>query len=250
LIANAFLCTFTRDSREEVWAKNNIPSINFDDMYSEHINEGPKVAKIRMMINYFRRISKKMPQGNVTFIRQYLSAQPNWNDLDVSLTNLTVHDQGGIEDSPEALQADFANAFIGGASISYGCVQEEIRFSLCPECNVSRLFCEKMNDNEAVVIVGAEQFSSYKGYAYSLEYGGDYVDINRHETGEIKTQLVAMDALIFSYGLYSRSQWNKDKIIRELKKAYVAFQMSVKIPVLASVSTGNWGCGAFHGLQI
>jgi len=35
-----------------------------------------------------------------------------------------------------------------------GSVQEEIRFCICPELIVSRLFCEGMDDNECIVITG------------------------------------------------------------------------------------------------
>ena len=35
-----------------------------------------------------------------------------------------------------------------------GCVQEEIRFVICPELLVALLFTEVLEDNEAVVITG------------------------------------------------------------------------------------------------
>ena len=48
-----------------------------------------------------------------------------------------------------------------------GCVQEEIRFLICPELIVSRLFCEELDANECVVITGAEQYSSYRSASCS-----------------------------------------------------------------------------------
>ena len=35
-----------------------------------------------------------------------------------------------------------------------GCVQEEIRFVICPELMLSRLFTEVLDDTEALLIVG------------------------------------------------------------------------------------------------
>ena len=35
-----------------------------------------------------------------------------------------------------------------------GCVQEEIRFLVCPELIVSRLFTEVLEDNECLVVTG------------------------------------------------------------------------------------------------
>lgn len=72
---------------------------------------------------------------------------------------------------------DFANKYIGGGVLSHGCVQEEIRFVICPELLVSLLFTERMNTNEAVLIRGCERFSSYTGYGGTFKWLGEFVDI-------------------------------------------------------------------------
>lgn len=63
--------------------------------------------------------------------------------------------------------------------LNTGCVQEEIRFLICPELMVSMLFTECLADNESVVIKGCERFSSYRGYASSFKWDGDYVDTTK-----------------------------------------------------------------------
>ena len=35
-----------------------------------------------------------------------------------------------------------------------GCVQEEIRFLVCPELILSRLFCERLDSNECLIVTG------------------------------------------------------------------------------------------------
>ena len=60
------------------------------------------------------------------------------------------------------LQVDFANKYIGGGVLGEGCVQEEIRFLICPELIVSRLITEELDDNECLVMTGAERFSRYR----------------------------------------------------------------------------------------
>lgn len=57
-----------------------------------------------------------------------------------------------------------------------GCVQEEIRFSICPEMLVSLLVCEVMEANECIFLIGCERFSTYEGYANSFKFAGDYKD--------------------------------------------------------------------------
>eukprot|EP01113_Clastostelium_recurvatum_P049962 TRINITY_DN9347_c0_g1_i1.p2 TRINITY_DN9347_c0_g1~~TRINITY_DN9347_c0_g1_i1.p2 ORF type:complete len:240 (-),score=63.97 TRINITY_DN9347_c0_g1_i1:1571-2290(-) len=158
------------------------------------------------------------------------------------------------------LQVDFANKVIGGGVLRYGCVQEEIRFVINPELLASRLFVQEMEANEVVVIVGSERFSSYKGYADSFAWAGDYVDTTpRDERGRRKTEIVAMDALQLS-GSFA-SQYLPGNVERELNKAYCGFYVplpdvdvdadvamkDVEAAKLAPVATGHWGCGVFGG---
>ena len=60
--------------------------------------------------------------------------------------------------------------------LGHGCVQEEIRFSLCPEMLVSLLICEVMEPNECVVLVGCQRYSTYDGYARSFRFTGNFQD--------------------------------------------------------------------------
>lgn len=59
-------------------------------------------------------------------------------------------------------QVDFANKYVGGGVLGSGCVQEEIRFLICPELIVCRLFVEVLDANEVLLVTGAEAYSNYK----------------------------------------------------------------------------------------
>ena len=39
-------------------------------------------------------------------------------------------------------------------AFTQGCVQEEIRFLICPELILSRLFCERLDSNECLIVTG------------------------------------------------------------------------------------------------
>ena len=69
-------------------------------------------------------------------------------------------------------QVDFANAYLGGGVLSGGCVQEEIRFSVSPECTVGMLLFPVMSPLDAIAITGTERFSQTCGYAFSLQFEG------------------------------------------------------------------------------
>ncbi len=53
-----------------------------------------------------------------------------------------------------------------------GAVQEEIMFITCPEMLVGILFCQFMQPNEAIYIIGAEKYCKYKGYSNKFQFNG------------------------------------------------------------------------------
>lgn len=55
------------------------------------------------------------------------------------------------------MQVDFASSWIGGGVLGSGLVQEEILFLMNPELIVARLFTEKLQDNECLVITGNDE---------------------------------------------------------------------------------------------
>ena len=124
-----------------------------------------------------------------------------------------------------------------------------------PECLVSLLFCEEMDENEAILIRGAEQFSSYAGYGGRFKYVGAYADTNPiDERNRRCVSIAAIDAIPVSFG--GSLQFNKPDIVRELDKAYCGFSFTIpgdrthsdaSPGELVPVATGNWGCGAFGG---
>lgn len=111
--------------------------------------------------------------------------------------------------------------FVGGGVIGYGCVQEEIRFVICPELIVSRLFTEELNDGEALVVMGVERFSKYEGYGDSFTWNGhnnDETPFDEH--GRKKTTITVIDATRFNR---TKDQFHCSSIIRELNKVSYFF---------------------------
>lgn len=248
LLANAFFCTYPRRNTTGATVEYaRFPSINFNTLFSGAASNNNKLNKLQCLCHYFERITRSTPTGTVTFTRQVLSSPPDWGSMS-RFTKLHVTADGTIEDCGYGmLQVDFANKYVGGGVLGQGCVQEEIRFLICPELIVSRLFTEELDSNECLVVTGMEQFSRYNGYASTFEWAGDFVDSTaRDNWGQRQVQLVALDALIF-HGIHT--QFKPENIQRELNKAYCGFTNSKKASSGHSmaVATGNWGCGAFGG---
>ncbi|XP_053697387.1 poly(ADP-ribose) glycohydrolase-like [Sabethes cyaneus] len=250
LLANAFLCTFPRRNTQKKKSEYSLfPDINFNRLFQ---SQGRQVIeKIKCICNYFRRVCTRMPTGVLTFQRRYINPKQfiDWNKCEavVTRTVVPVHitSEGTIEDQGKGLlQVDFANKYLGGGVLGHGCVQEEIRFVINPELLVCRLFTEALKPQEALVMMGSEQFSEYSGYASSFCLAGDYRDETpRDASGRRECYIVAIDALHFVQGSH---QYREELLLRELNKAYVGYFHPLSTPA-PGVATGNWGCGAFGG---
>ncbi|BFZ14821.1 hypothetical protein BsWGS_17860 [Bradybaena similaris] len=243
LLANAFFCTFPKRDFRTKHCK--LPDIYFCNLFSDS-HASHKVEKLSCIINYFRRVIKDMPKGTVTYARQHIEDEHDFPKMDKKFSDLHVSTTGTIEDDGRGmLQVDFANKYVGGGVLGHGLMQEEILFVICPEMILSRLFTEALTDSEVLIMTGCERFSTYNGHSDTFKYGGDYVDHTEvDEWGRRYTEVVAMDALVFHE---YKTQFEKDKILRELKKAYCAFKGSQLTNHLPAVCTGNWGTGAFGG---
>lgn len=152
-----------------------------------------------------------------------------WLKCDAPLSALQVVETGGIEGATGALQADFANEYIGGGVLHQGNVQEEIRFTISPECLVSMLICPRMRPHEAILIRNVRQYSGYTGY------GGGFRCTGPHDTthGEAwaagpasaragpPEHVLAIDASCYYY-VDSSTQYESPAMLRELTKLRAA----------------------------
>ena len=150
-----------------------------------------------------------------------------------------------IESFPDAVHADFANKHLGGGVLRKGCVQEEIRFMVSPECLLSVFLCESMAENEAVIIQNTLQFNTYSGYGSSFKCLGFSSGLLSLLKGD--TQSVVLDDVIcfdaIPFGPEAPTQFRLHNILRELEKCRAALSFYGVKPF----ATGNWGCGVFGG---
>ncbi|CAH0581095.1 unnamed protein product [Chrysodeixis includens] len=255
LLANAFFCTFPRrNSTKPTSEYNSYPFFNFNTYrFYEATDSDSNLEKLKCICHYFRRVVTKVPGGVVSFSRRGVPARglPHWPNSQRALASLPLHVDASrtIEDADALIQVDFANKYLGGGVLGHGCVQEEIRFVICPELMVSMLFTEVLSPNEALMIIGAERYSNYTGYGHTFRWAGDCVDLTPFDSsGRRRCAVLAIDALPYSSVI---REFSRDAITRELNKAWVGFSFDTdpqsERPQYPGVATGNWGCGAFGG---
>jgi len=279
LLASAFFSLHAQNRSAEA----RFQIANFDSLFAcFHLRPSSQAGKLRCLLHYFDRVGESMPSGVVTFYRRALDIDQQDFSFDIKthhevLGDFDVRPNGTIEDHGDnTLQVDFANRYLGGGVLKTGCVQEEIRFVINPECLVGLLFSEVMSDNESLTIIGSERFSHYSGYSRGFEFGGKFEDQTpqekepashvkilgggskeddgKEDNRRIGTVIVAIDAL---YLRHSHHQFTPHNLLREVYKAYTGFSLDEDVlPVSAfggekrafsTISTGNWGCGAFNG---
>ncbi|KAM9841476.1 poly(ADP-ribose) glycohydrolase [Aulostomus maculatus] len=247
LLANAFFCTFPHRNTSAPTAEyHNYPSINFSSLFGNWSER--KKEKLRAIMHYFSVVTDEnsRPDGLVTFERRCLhdSDVPKWRSCAEKMCDLYVSAEGSIEtEGTGMLQVDFASSWIGGGILDSGLVQEEILFLMNPELIVSRLFTERLGDNECLIITGSQQFSCYSGFSDSFEWAGPHQDIlHRDGWARLERQILAIDALRFKS---RREQFSMIKVTRELNKAYCGFKG--RSPAEPAIATGKWGCGVYNG---
>ncbi|XP_069773782.1 poly(ADP-ribose) glycohydrolase-like [Narcine bancroftii] len=246
LLANAFFCTFSHHFTTCHHSKySSFPDINFNRLFEKASHRTSE--KLKTIFCYFSTVVENMPKGLVTFQRCGLNKPIDWKRSQCKITQLYITSEGTIEDEGRGLlQVDFASSLVGGGVLGQGLVQEEIRFLINTELIVTRLFTERLNANECLVITGAQRYSDYTGYSDSYRWIRSHNDMTPRDSWLRRlTEIVAIDATQFSN---PNDQYRPHYLERELMKAYCGFSHRV-IPENehAAVATGNWGCGAYKG---
>jgi len=163
----------------------------------------------------------------------------HWQALQTPLKNFILHQEHQrLEYARGRLQAIFVSAAVSEhrpASDS-----EIVRNSLSPETMALPLIVPQLGKSDAVVVIGAEQFSVCECSKSKLFFLAPFNDPSPLVRQRRDTHLVAFDALSFQA---RHEQYSSDAIMRELLKAYMAFRGDPleDTASLRAVATGNWG---------
>ena len=214
-------------------------------------DRGVDFSKGRSFLNYLIVIGKWLEEKNpileerITFLRENKEFDYKKFQAGQKLCDIQILEKGSLFDSTASFCVDFANQFIGGGALSGGCVQEEILFAVEPEAIVSMFLMEVMEDNDAIRIDNLIKYSNYSGYGSTFKYEENAIKDNKQI---IRHNIIAIDAVCsFSSGGVER-----ESVERDLVKAFVGFNLvnfndENVVKLGKTISTGNWGCGAFGG---
>lgn len=253
----------------------------FFSLYSKNlINTRPStIQKVLCILNYLYQINKIILDGNsaylhnnsILIIRQVSKEFDFLQDSDKFLSQFSnpsiicskdvncLLEESLYDIGKGCIEADFANRYIGGGVLTWGDVQEEIKFVINPELIISLGICEYMKENEAIYIIGSEQFSQYKGYGFTFQFHQncfkltDSNQIKKITFGGKIINVVDSILLAFDAKKYFKFEENfsKENYIREIRKVYTAFKSldddDDNFINLKTIATGKWGCGVYKG---
>uniref|UniRef100_A0A6B2L8F9 poly(ADP-ribose) glycohydrolase n=1 Tax=Arcella intermedia TaxID=1963864 RepID=A0A6B2L8F9_9EUKA len=232
LLANAFFGTLSPQH------PNSNRTLNF----ATFLKSDQHAFGLSCIINYFICVYSypNLLEGHITIQLNVLEENSTqfWSTSTTLIRPLLGCDSDKIEHTPPHLAAivNFANPYPGGLLLSgAGLLQEEILYLIRPELLVTIFFCDKMRDNEAIIVNGTRLFSLHEGYRWDTQFLGKPQDLLTQSS----SQVISIDAA----GM--RAEGLKF-YLRDLNKAYCGFSGALdenNAPL--GISTGNWGCGAF-----
>eukprot|EP00475_Leptophrys_vorax_P001625 TRINITY_DN10892_c0_g1_i6.p1 TRINITY_DN10892_c0_g1~~TRINITY_DN10892_c0_g1_i6.p1 ORF type:complete len:458 (-),score=122.85 TRINITY_DN10892_c0_g1_i6:632-2005(-) len=205
--------------------------LSFKHLYNSRITIGHE--RMVCVLSYFYQAADFTEQElkeEVVFKRLASNPNKSWQTVDIPIQpdTATIHTKS-MEDAEDPFFTNFANKQMHVGEVIASCTQEEVLFNMAPEAFVGLLLCEQTADHEIIVISNLRRFSTYTGFLDSFRFAGFYPK-------KLTFTMLVLDAVY-------QDHWTEYSIIRDLNKALMGFGEAAS----SSVSTGNWGCGAFGG---
>ena len=166
-------------------------------------------------------------------IKNLSNCQNKFDENDINIHSKSM-------DTPEIETqsiVDFANMDFQTGQIIPSATQEEILFSTRPEMFIAMFICQRIYENEIIVISGANKLFEYEGYSYNFKFVKINYDSYNNDNN-LNKSVLALDATMFDHYL-------PKSIIQDISKFYTACEYCSKEYNNPGISTGSWGCGVF-----
>ena len=116
--------------------------------------------------------------------------------------------------------------------------QEESLFSTRPEMLIAMFICERIYEDEIIIISGANKLMNYEGYFYSFKFEKINENAYKNYNNNLNENVLALDATMFDHYMNKR-------IEQDISKYYIVSEDCKNKFKNRGISTGSLGCGAF-----
>ena len=264
IISNNFFCNhkdFESQLNEEQKELTNLIEWNIVDWFPIYnympigdVRDSVAIERIICLIAYFDFAYKIFETKNNYFfekdiiIERIIFDQNEINNKLLECENIFEENDINIHNkdmnNPEIITqslVNFANRNFQTGEILASATQEEVLFCVRPELYSAMFICQRVYENEIIIISNAYKIMENTGYLDSFQFKkineNFFLDNNNIKDNE---NILCLDATFDDHYLFK-------SVIQDISKFYIACNFCSKKYENAGISTGSWGCGAFLG---
>ncbi|XP_069989638.1 uncharacterized protein [Penaeus vannamei] len=221
LLAHVFFCTLPRRSLISHPTLSDpclAPTLST-------LNRESQRVKLKALLHYFKKISDTTSTGTLTFSRKVMSSKEfvtlkDWMKCEAALCPVEIQHEGRLEDThPPALLSCFTSPDVAQPALSSAKSQQVCAMLSYPEMLVSSVFVERLEDNEALQVMGALKTATVSN-----------LKTRPHVTFRNNTTPPDLIHALMDADDYRQSevlQYEEINVLRELNKAVLAFAQPI-----------------------
>ena len=136
---------------------------------------------------------------------------------------------------------NFANRNFQTGRIIASCTQEEVLFCVRPELFMAMFICQRVYENEIIIISNAYKLMENTGYLNTFKFKclkeNIFSDNDFYKNDN--ENILCLDATFMEH-------YSFNSVLQDFSKFYMACDYCSKKNENPGISTGSWGCGAFY----
>ena len=260
ILSNIFFCNhkdFINQLTEEQIKTTKIREwniVNFYKLYNidNRVDSYVATQRLKCLIAYFDFAQKIFELNNNYFdkdiiieriifdpeeiSKQLLECNYKFEEKDI---NIHCNDMNNPGITTQSL-VNFANRNFQTGKIIPSATQEEVLFCVRPELYAAMIICQRVYENEIIVISNAYKLMENTGYLNSFKFKSlqenIFSDYNFEQNDN--ENILCLDATF-------KEHYKFKSVLQDFSKFYSACNYCKKKYENAGISTGSWGCGAF-----
>ena len=228
--------------------------VNYYKLYNidNHINSYVAIERIKCLIGYFDFAKKIFELKNNYFDKDIIIERIIFNpeeinqkllecndNLEENDINIHYNDMDNTGITTQSL-VNFANRNFQTGKIIPSATQEEVLFCVRPELYAAMPICQRVLENEIIVISNAYKIMENTGYLNSFKFKNlkENIFYDSNFAQNDKEDILCLDATF-------QDHYTFKSVLQDISKFYSACNYCKQKYNNAGISTGSWGCGAF-----
>ena len=228
--------------------------VNYYKLYNidNRIDSYVATERIKCLIGYFDFAKKIFELKNNYFDKDIIIERIIFNQEEINKKllecndiieendiNIHCNDMDNTEIPTQSL-VNFANRNFQTGKIIPSATQEEVLFCVRPELYAAMPICQRVLENEIIIISNAYKIMENTGYLNSFKFKNlkENIFYDSDFAQNDKEDILCLDATF-------QDHYTFKSVLQDISKFYSACNYCKQKYNNAGISTGSWGCGAF-----